>query len=90
MCTYTEFADIVINTSCEHITQEQYNEWLERQQNSLIVLQSNNYFELQEHVRCANDLNEFISQSNIKPFFKGTLETPKYTRYMIIGKKQIG
>jgi len=35
-------------------------------------------------------VNEFISQSNIKPFFKGTLETPKYTRYMIIGKKQIG
>lgn len=90
MCTYTAFADIVINTSCEHITQEQYNEWLERQQNSLIVLQSNNYFELQEHVRCANNLEEFVSQSNIKPLFKGTLETPKYTRYMIIGKKQIG
>ena len=90
MCTYTAFADIVINTSCEHITQLQYNEWLERQQDSLIVLQSNNYFDLEEHVRCAKDLDEFTKQSNIKPFYRGTLETPKYTRYMIIGKKQIG
>ena len=47
MCTYTEPADIVINTSCEHITQEQYEQWLDIQpDDALFVVQSNNYFEL--------------------------------------------
>lgn len=90
MCKYTPMADVVINTSCEHITQNQYDEWLDNQsKDSLIVLQSNNYFELDEHIRCANDLDEFTKQSKIKPLWKGEFETPKYTRYMIIGKKNV-
>ena len=90
MCKYTPMADVVINTSCEHITQNQYDEWLSHQsQDSLIVLQSNNYFELDEHIRCANDLDEFTKQSKVKTLWKGEFETPKYTRYMIIGKKNV-
>ena len=90
MCKYTPMADVVINTSCEHITQNQYDEWLDNQsQDSLIVLQSNNYFELDEHIRCANDLDEFTKQSKVKTLWKGEFETPKYTRYMIIGKKNV-
>ena len=89
MCAYTEPADIVINTSCEHITQEQYEQWLSKQpDNALFVLQSNNYFEHKEHVRCAIDLTDFTRMSKIKPFYRGTLDTPKYERYMIIGKKK--
>jgi hypothetical protein len=89
MCTYTEPADIVINTSCEHITQEQYEQWLDNQpDNALIVLQSNNYFELDEHVRCSVDSDDFMRMSKIKPFWRGSYDTPKYTRYMLIGKKK--
>ena len=89
MCTYTEPADIVINTSCEHITQEQYEQWLGNQpDNALFVIQSNNYLELDEHIRCAKDLDDFMRMSKIKPYWRGEFETPKYTRYMIIGKKK--
>ena len=89
MCKYTQPADIVINTSCEHITQEQYEQWLSIQpDNALFVIQSNNYFELDEHIRCATDLDDFMRMSGIKPYWRGEFETPKYTRYMIIGKKK--
>ena len=90
MVYHMETADIVINTSCEHITQEQYNIWLKNQSdNSLIVLQSNNYFELDEHIRCATDLDDFVRMSNIAPIWKGVMELPKYQRYMIIGRKNV-
>lgn len=89
MCTYTEFADVVINTSCEHITQEQYEQWLDNQPNdAVVVLQSNNYFEHEEHIRCSINLNDFTKMSGIRPFYRGTLPTPKYDRYMLIGKKK--
>ncbi len=89
MCKYTQPADVVINTSCEHITQEQYEQWLSNQpDDALFVVQSNNYFELEEHVRCATDLNNFMHMSKIKPLWRGEYDTPKYTRYMIIGKKK--
>jgi hypothetical protein len=89
MCKYTQPADVVINTSCEHVTQEQYEQWLSNQpDDALFVVQSNNYFELEEHVRCAIDIDDFMHMSKIKPYWRGEFETPKYTRYMIIGKKK--
>jgi hypothetical protein len=89
MCEYTTNADVVINTSCEHITQEQYEQWLNNQPNDAVfVLQSNNYFTHDEHVRCAIDLTDFTRMSKLKPYYRGTLDTPKYERYMIIGKKK--
>ena len=89
MCEYTTNADVVINTSCEHVTQEQYERWLNNQpDDAVFVLQSNNYFTHNEHVRCAIDLTDFTRMSKIKPFYRGTLDTPKYERYMIIGKKK--
>ena len=83
-------ADIVINTSCEHITQEQYEQWLDNQpDDALFVIQSNNYFELEEHIRCSVDLDDFVRMSNIASIFKGVYETPKYDRFMIIGRKNV-
>jgi hypothetical protein len=89
MCKYTTNADVVINTSCEHISQEQYEQWLSNQpDDAIFVIQSNNYFELPEHIRCATDADDFMRMSKIKPLWRGEFETPKYTRYMIIGKKK--
>lgn len=86
MCDIASDYDVIINTSCEHISQSQYDHWLANQsQNSLIVLQSNNY-SIEEHVRTANSLEEFISQSNIELMWSGELELSLYTRYMLIGK----
>ena len=90
MTEYRTTADIIINTSCEHITQEQYNKWLDLQPtHSLFVLQGNNYYDLDEHIRCAKEENEFSEQSRLDPIWKGAMELPKYTRFMIIGKKNV-
>jgi len=89
MCNYATEADIVINTSCEHITQHQYEKWIENQpSDATYVLQSNDYDSLNEHINCVYDLNEFTSKSMIKPYYRGILDTPKYNRYMLIGKKK--
>jgi len=89
MCDFKTDADVVINTSCEHITQEQYDQWLSNQpDDATFVLQSNNYFDLDEHIRCSIDLTDFTKMSKIKPYFRGTFPTSKYERYMLIGKKK--
>ena len=90
MCNYeyTEHADIIINTSCEHITQPAYDKWLENTPKGCkIVLQSNNYFELDEHINCSNSIEDFENKSGLKISSSAELELPKYTRFMIIGSK---
>jgi hypothetical protein len=85
MCTIRSDADIVINTSCEHIDQDSYDLWLSGiPHNALIVLQSNNY-NIAEHIRTASRLAEFKEQCSINVLWAGELELPLYNRYMIIG-----
>lgn len=87
MCNIRSDADVIINTSCEHITQDQYDLWLSGiPNNSLLVLQSNNYV-IPEHVRPADSLDMFKTQcGNIKILWSGELELPLYTRFMIIAR----
>lgn len=87
---YQVTPSVVINTSCEHVAQETYERWLEKVPNeSLIVLQSNDYFDLQEHMRCAVDLDDFEKQSNIRAIHSAVLQLPKYKRFMLIGYKNV-
>jgi hypothetical protein len=87
MCNIRSDAAVIVNTSCEHITQDQYDLWLSGMpHNSLLVLQSNNYH-IDEHVRTAESLDEFAKQSGIDIMWQGQLELPLYTRWMLIGKK---
>lgn len=89
MCSIRSDADVIINTSCEHITQDQYDLWLSGMpHNSLLVLQSNNY-NIPEHVRIANSLEEFKEQSNLTVMWADELELPLYKRFMIIGKQNV-
>jgi len=89
MCAIRSDADIIINTSCEHITQDQYDLWLSgHPQNSLLVLQSNNY-NIPEHVRISKDLEEFKEQCQLEILWAGELELPLYKRWMVIGHKNV-
>jgi hypothetical protein len=89
MCSVPVNGDVVINTSCEHISQEQYTLWLSRiPDKSLIVIQSNNY-NIPEHVRIAKSLKEFEEQSQLDIQFSGALKTQLYDRWMIIGTKHV-
>jgi hypothetical protein len=89
MCNLISVVDVVINTSCEHITQEQYETWLgKRNKDQLLVLQSNNY-KIAEHVRTADSLAEFIEQSQVNVVWSGSLKTQLYDRWMIIGRPDV-
>jgi hypothetical protein len=85
MCTVPVSGNVIVNTSCEHITQDQYEIWLARlPKDSIVVLQSNNY-NIPEHVRIAHTLEEFKKQSHLTELWAGMLKTQLYTRWMIIG-----
>jgi hypothetical protein len=89
MTEYEYSADIVINTSCEHITSGAYRRWLNLvPDNALVVLQSNNYIELEEHINCMSSLDEFEQTSKLNILMSDKLNLPKYDRYMIIGHKR--
>ena len=77
----------IINTSCEHI--DNFSEWYDKiPDDKLVILQSNNYFEVEEHVNCSNNIDEFKAQAPCKEYlFTGTLDLGIYKRFMIIGKK---
>lgn len=86
MCAIRSDADVIINTSCEHITQDQFELWKSGiPYNSLLVLQSNNY-DIPEHVRTAQNLDEFVEQCDLRTvLWTGELELPLYKRFMVIG-----
>jgi len=81
---------IVINTSCEHMEQQIIdNSISSAPENTLFVLQSNNYTEIQQHINCVEDLDTFVNQytdslTNIRYYKK---DMGKYTRFMILGVK---
>lgn len=82
---FHSYADVIINTSCEHLSQETYDLWLSQlPEKSMLVLQSTNY-EIDEHIRTATSVRDFSEQSHIKVLWEGELVLPKYSRYMLIG-----
>ena len=81
----TDTPNTIINTSCEHI--ENFEEWYAKiPSGKLVILQSNNFFEVDEHVNCVNDINEFKRMSPMNTvLYSGELQLPKYYRFMLIG-----
>ena len=81
---------IVICPSCEHLEQKVINDTINKlEQHTLVVLQSNNYKEINEHVNCSDNLDDFANLyvsklRNIKIYQKDFV---KYKRFMIIGTK---
>lgn len=81
----TQDADLVINTSCEHITD--LRGWLALlPRGTRVLLQSNDYFSEPTHISCVPDLDAFRAQANLaSEVFAGALKTKNYTRFMLIG-----
>lgn len=81
-----EKADTIINTSCEHLTSDEW--WDNIPSGRLVVLQSNNFFDHDDHTRPVSDIDEFISRYQMtEMMFTGEIDCNLYKRYMIIGKK---
>ena len=77
----------IINTACEHI--QDFNKWWSLlPKNRQIILQSNNFFESEDHINCINSLEEFKKQAPLELIFEGELNLEKYKRFMLIGHKK--
>ena len=83
----TEMPDTIINTSCEHI--KDFKSWYSKIPNGkLVILQSNNFYEIEEHVNCVANAKEFESLAPMSTLlYSGELELEKYSRFMLIGTK---
>lgn len=83
----TEMPDTIINTSCEHLAD--FVVWYSKiPNNTLIILQANDYHEIDEHVNTYNTLAEFSANAPMATvLYEGELELPKYNRFMKIGYK---
>ena len=82
-----EAADLLINTSCEHV--EGFERWYARvPDGQRLVLQSNDYVAVREHVNCVRDLAAFRAQAPMREvLFEGGRAMRRYTRFMLIGRK---
>ena len=83
----TEQPNTIINTSCEHI--KNFDSWYTKiPQGILCILQTNDYFEIEDHINCSKSLDNFAEatpMSNV--LFEGELPLEKYNRFMRIGYK---
>ena len=79
--------DLIINTSCEHMNQDQLTLMFNmKRKNSMVAFQSNNYFGARDHINCKETLDKFISDYPFKEIiYKGELDRGKYQRWMVIG-----
>jgi len=85
-------ADIIINTSCEHMDKEDLETFISlKPKESIIILQSNDYGELDSHINCSSSLEEFVE--SVEPFLsknwiisKSQIDLGDFNRFMIIGQ----
>ena len=77
--------DLIINTSCEHMT----NDWFyELPDDMLVCLQTNDYFSNEQHINCVKDLEEAKEKYKFSElYYEGELDTHVYKRFMLIGRK---
>jgi len=78
--------DTVINTSCEHI--HDLRDWLDLiPKGTIVILQSNNYTEIEDHINCSDSVDEFADKAGLSEIIVAdTLTMPIYERYTIIGE----
>ncbi len=86
------YTNICINTSCEHMF-PMSSITFSNDEHVLYILQSNDMFNIREHVNCVKDNIEFIKQSALKrTYYHGKKrlvgqDKEKYWRFMIIGRR---
>lgn len=82
-----DIPDTIINTSCEHINN--FDEWYAKiPSGKLVVMQCNNFKEVEEHVNTHDTLESFAKQTPLEvELYSGELDLGKYVRWMRIGYK---
>ena len=80
-------ADLIINTSCEHMANMSSLSPL-KESNAYFAFQSNDMYSIKTHVNCVSSLDEFINQlpTNAKILSKDEIKDDRGTRFTITGK----
>jgi hypothetical protein len=89
--TYSEkfLPNLIINTSAEHMTEEWYNQirFKELESNPIVAIQSNNLFDIPEHINCVHSIDHMKKKFPMKEIlFEGELQLKGYKRVMLIGR----
>ena len=78
--------DLLINTSAEHMDEKWFYNY--KNQDTIIAIQSNNLFEIEEHVNCVTSVDAMKKKFKMREIiYEGELELPGYKRFMLIGRK---
>ena len=89
--------DLFINTSCEHMPSMKEwgpsptykNPWWGRiNPNAYFAFTSNNMFDIEGHINCVNNIEEFKKQlpDNAKVLIEDEIKDERGTRFLLIGK----
>jgi len=81
--------DLIINTSAEHMTEEWFHQirFKEMESNPIVAVQSNNLFDIPEHINCVHSVDHMKKKFPMKEIlFEGELQLKGYKRVMLIGR----
>ena len=78
-------ADLIINTSCEHMPSMKK---LELDSNAHFAFTSNNMYDIEGHINCVSSIEEFKWQlpDNVKVIKEDRIVDDRGTRFILIGK----
>jgi hypothetical protein len=81
----TDIPNTIINTSCEHMSPE----WFDNvPSGKLVALQSNDSFTEEGHINAVTNLDEFKDMFPLSTiYYDGLIKFEQYTRYMLVGIK---
>ena len=84
-------ADLFINTSCEHMAPMKewpLWEWVLRKNNPYFAFTSNNMFDIEGHINCVNNIEEFKKQlpNTSKVLTENEVTDERGSRYLLVGK----
>jgi hypothetical protein len=80
--------DLIINTSAEHMDEKWYEaiRFKEFENKPIVVIQSNNLFDVEEHINCVHSIDHMKKNYPMSEiFYEGELQLKGYKRIMLIG-----
>ena len=81
--------NIIVNTSSEHMTEEWFFQlkFKNLETNPIVVIQSNNLFDIAEHVNCVHSIDHMKKKYPFTEIlYEGELDLYGYKRFMLIGR----
>lgn len=84
-------ADLFINTSCEHMSSMKdwpLWEWILYKNNPFFAFTSNNMKDIEGHINCVNDIEQFKKQlpDKAKVLVEDEVTDERGTRFLLVGK----